>query len=128
MVRPPGRTQGCNTRSGDYVPTRDVCRPSKVSPSRRVPIPPPGAAVIEVDGLEKQYGDFPAVRGLSFTVQPGEVLGLVGPNGAGKTTTIRSIAGIIIPSQGRIRIGGAHPGGQAAGPQAPAAFIPDEPP
>ena len=38
--------------------------------------------MIEVEGLEKLYGDFPAVRGLSFQVQPGEVLGLVGPNGA----------------------------------------------
>ena len=59
-----------------------------------------GLTVIEVEGLEKLYGDFPAVRGLSFQVQPGEVLGLVGPNGAGKTTTIRSIAGIIIPEPG----------------------------
>jgi len=48
--------------------------------------------VIEVDGLEKLYGDFPAVRGLSFRVEPGEVLGLVGPNGAGKTTLLRCIA------------------------------------
>jgi ABC-2 type transport system ATP-binding protein len=83
--------------------------------------------VIEVDGLEKLYGDFPAVRGLSFRVQPGEVLGLVGPNGAGKTTTIRSIAGIIIPSQGRIRIGGHDLGREAVAAKSLLAFIPDEP-
>src|SRR6478672_4839716 len=129
MVRPPGRTQGCHTRSGDYVPTRDVCRPPKLSPARRVPIPPPRprAAMIEVEGLEKQYGDFPAVRGLSFRVEPGEVLGLVGPNGAGKTTTIRSIAGIIIPTRGRIRIGGHDLSTAPVAAKSLLAFIPDEP-
>ena len=62
--------------------------------------------MIEVDGLTKLYGDFPAVQGLTFRVADGEVLGLVGPNGAGKTTTIRSIAGIIAPSTGRISVSG----------------------
>ena len=83
--------------------------------------------MIEVDGLRKLYGDFPAVNGLSFQVQPGEVLGLVGPNGAGKTTTIRSIAGIIIPSQGRIRIGGHDLARDAVAAKSLLAFIPDEP-
>ena len=83
--------------------------------------------MIEVEGLQKLYGDFAAVAGLSFQVQPGEVLGLVGPNGAGKTTTIRSIAGIIIPSQGRIRIGGHDLGSDAVAAKSLLAFIPDEP-
>ena len=83
--------------------------------------------MIEVEGLQKLYGDFPAVRGLTFQVQPGEVLGLVGPNGAGKTTTIRSIAGIIIPSQGQIRIGGHDLGQDAVAAKRLLAFIPDEP-
>ena len=83
--------------------------------------------MIEVEGLEKQYGDFPAVRGLSFSVQPGEVLGLVGPNGAGKTTTIRSIAGIIIPTRGLIRIGGHDLAVAPVAAKSLLAFIPDEP-
>jgi ABC-2 type transport system ATP-binding protein len=83
--------------------------------------------VIEVEGLEKLYGDFPAVRGLSFRVDPGEVLGLVGPNGAGKTTTIRSIAGIIRPSRGRIRLGGHDLATDAVAAKSLLAFIPDEP-
>jgi ABC-2 type transport system ATP-binding protein len=83
--------------------------------------------VIEVEGLQKLYGTFPAVRGLSFQVQPGEVLGLVGPNGAGKTTTIRSIAGIIVPSQGQIRIGGHDLAREAVAAKRLLAFIPDEP-
>jgi ABC-2 type transport system ATP-binding protein len=83
--------------------------------------------MIEVNGLEKLYGDFPAVRGLTFEVEPGEVLGLVGPNGAGKTTTIRSIAGIIIPTRGRIRIGTHDLGREPVAAKSLLAFIPDEP-
>jgi ABC-2 type transport system ATP-binding protein len=83
--------------------------------------------VIEVEGLQKLYGDFPAVQGLSFRIGPGEVLGLVGPNGAGKTTTIRSLAGIIVPSGGRIRIAGRDLAEDPVGAKAQLAFIPDEP-
>src|SRR5829696_2689661 len=86
-----------------------------------------GTPVIQVDGLHKLYGDFPAVQGLSFRVQAGEVLGLVGPNGAGKTTTIRSIAGIIIPSRGRICIGEHDLAADAVAAKSLLAFIPDEP-
>ena len=83
--------------------------------------------MIEVEGLQKLYGDFPAVQGLSFGVAAGEVLGLVGPNGAGKTTTIRSIAGIIIPSAGRIQIAGCDLAQDPVAAKAQLAFIPDEP-
>jgi ABC-2 type transport system ATP-binding protein len=83
--------------------------------------------VIEVDGLQKLYGNFPAVQGLSFRVGPGEVLGLVGPNGAGKTTTIRSIAGIIIPTSGSIRIAGHDLASDPVAAKGALAFIPDEP-
>jgi ABC-2 type transport system ATP-binding protein len=86
-----------------------------------------GEPVIEVDGLQKLYGDFPAVEGLSFQVAAGEVLGLVGPNGAGKTTTIRSIAGIIIPTRGQIRIAGHDLSSDPVAAKAALAFIPDEP-
>jgi ABC-2 type transport system ATP-binding protein len=83
--------------------------------------------VIDVQELQKLYGDFPAVQGLSFQVAPGEVLGLVGPNGAGKTTTIRSIAGIIIPTQGKITIAGHDLATDPVAAKAALAFIPDEP-
>ena len=55
--------------------------------------------MISVRELTKLYGNFTAVRSLSFDVGVGEMLGLVGPNGAGKTTTLRCLAGIIAPSQ-----------------------------
>ena len=83
--------------------------------------------MIEVDGLTKLYGDFPAVRELSFNVAGGEVLGLVGPNGAGKTTTIRAIAGIIAPSRGRIRVAGHDMRDEPVAAKSVLAFIPDEP-
>jgi ABC-2 type transport system ATP-binding protein len=62
--------------------------------------------VIEVLNLKKCYGEKEAVKGISFSVEPGEVLGLVGPNGAGKTTTLRCLSGILPPTQGLIRIAG----------------------
>jgi ABC-2 type transport system ATP-binding protein len=83
--------------------------------------------MIEVSGLGKNYGDFVAVRDLSFTVRPGEVLGLVGPNGAGKTTTLRSIAGIIPPSAGKVAIAGHNLLEDPVAAKRALAFFPDEP-
>jgi ABC-2 type transport system ATP-binding protein len=64
------------------------------------------AAILEVDNLVKKYGDFEAVKGVSFTVQEGEVFGLLGPNGAGKTQTISMLTGVVTPTSGTARIGG----------------------
>jgi ABC-2 type transport system ATP-binding protein len=83
--------------------------------------------VIEVSGLTKLYGDLVAVDDLSFTVGAGEVMGLIGPNGAGKTTTLRSLAGIVIPSRGSVRVAGADLATDARRAKAALAFIPDEP-
>src|SRR3954464_592508 len=83
--------------------------------------------MIEVSGLSKSYRDVQAVSDLSFTVNAGEVLGLVGPNGAGKTTTLRSLCGIITPTAGTIRIAGFDLRQQSAKAKAGLAFVPDEP-
>ncbi|HYW33442.1 MAG TPA: ABC transporter ATP-binding protein [Gemmatimonas sp.] len=83
--------------------------------------------MIEVEKYAKLYGNTVAVRELSFTVQPGDVLGLVGPNGAGKTTTLRALAGILQPTSGTIRIGGIDLGKDPVGAKSQLAFIPDEP-
>ena len=69
--------------------------------------------MIEVTKLGKKFGDLVAVAGLSFSVQPGEILGFLGPNGAGKSTTMKIITGFLPPSQGSVSICGndisSHP-------------------
>lgn len=62
--------------------------------------------MIEISHLTKQFGAFTAVDDLSFTVQPGEVLGFLGPNGAGKSTTMKMIAGFLTPSSGSVKVCG----------------------
>ena len=83
--------------------------------------------MIEIKGLSKAFGNFSAVRELSFGVQPGQVLGLVGPNGAGKTTTLRMMAGIIPPTAGEVRIGGHDISREPIQAKRQLAFFADEP-
>jgi ABC-2 type transport system ATP-binding protein len=83
--------------------------------------------MIQVEGLTKLYGEFVAVNDLTFTVNPGEVVGLVGPNGAGKTTTLRSLSGIIPPTRGAIRICGYDLAKDPIPAKSQLAFFSDEP-
>ncbi len=62
--------------------------------------------MIEATGLRKRYGRLTAVDGISFKVEPGEVLGFLGPNGAGKSTTMKLIAGFLSPTDGTARVCG----------------------
>jgi len=63
--------------------------------------------LLEVRDLHVRYGDIPALRGVSLTVHPGEVVALIGPNGAGKTTTLRAISGLVPVNSGGIVFNGA---------------------
>jgi ABC-2 type transport system ATP-binding protein len=65
--------------------------------------------VIEVSNLTKRYGDRPAVDGVSFAVEEGEILAILGPNGAGKTTTVESVSGLRTPDSGSISVLGLDP-------------------
>src|SRR3954454_10082143 len=60
--------------------------------------------MIEARGLTKDYDDKRAVDDLSFTVQPGRVIGFLGPNGSGKSTTMRLILGLDAPTAGRVTV------------------------
>ena len=64
------------------------------------------AAVIDVKGLTKYYGSFPAVEDVTFQVGKGEILGFLGPNGAGKTTTMRILTGFMPPTSGSVEVVG----------------------
>jgi len=67
---------------------------------------PPSRKAVEVDGLVRRFGDFTAVDGISFDVEPGELFGFLGPNGAGKTTSISILCTLLNPSGGSARVAG----------------------
>src|SRR5260370_42164742 len=62
--------------------------------------------MVKVKNLNKRFGDFMAVDGVSFDIRQGEILGLLGPNGAGKTTPIQMVLGLITPTAGEISMFG----------------------
>ncbi|MET7403167.1 ABC transporter ATP-binding protein [Dactylosporangium sp. NPDC005572] len=66
-------------------------------------------AVIDVSNLHKRYADHVAVADVSFSVEAGEIFGIVGPNGAGKTTTVECIEGLRAPDGGSVRVLGLDP-------------------
>jgi ABC-2 type transport system ATP-binding protein len=84
-------------------------------------------SIIVVEDYHKNYGETVAVAGISFTVAPGEILGLVGPNGAGKTTTLRALAGILTPTRGRLLIAGHDLARDPVAAKAALAYVPDDP-
>jgi ABC-2 type transport system ATP-binding protein len=63
-------------------------------------------AVLEVHDVRRSFGERVAVDGISFAVEPGQILGLLGPNGAGKTTTVSIVAGLLRADSGEVRVNG----------------------
>jgi ABC-2 type transport system ATP-binding protein len=82
---------------------------------------------IVVEDYHKNYGDTVAVAGITFTVAPGEILGLLGPNGAGKTTTLRALAGILVPTRGRLLLDGHDVVREPRQARQALAYVPDDP-
>jgi ABC-2 type transport system ATP-binding protein len=82
---------------------------------------------ISLEHFVRTYGSFTAVDDLSLEVASGEIVGLIGPNGAGKTTTLRSLAGILRPTAGRVRIDGYDLVLAPLEAKRRLAFMPDEP-
>jgi ABC-2 type transport system ATP-binding protein len=65
--------------------------------------------VASLEGVNKNYGDIRALRGVNFSVRAGEVVALLGPNGAGKTTAVKLLLGLLQPNSGRARVFGGDP-------------------
>ena len=83
--------------------------------------------MLEARSLTKYYNHTPAVRDVSFTIKPGEILGYLGPNGAGKSTTVNMITGLIEPSQGQILFRGQSVYGNFTAFQRRIGYVPEEP-
>ncbi len=83
--------------------------------------------MLQVTGLIKEYKDYRAVNDLTFTIRPGEIVGLIGPNGAGKTTALRCMAGILRPTSGQILINGHDLINDQMNAKRGLAFVPEVP-
>jgi len=69
---------------------------------------------LSIHNVTKRFGGKVAVEDVSFTVNPGEIIGFLGPNGAGKTTTLRMALGLIKPDEGHVKLFGGEPGAESA--------------
>lgn len=78
----------------------------------------PGSAALTGENLDKSYGGAAALRGVSFSIEPGEIHGLCGENGAGKSTLIKILGGAVRADSGRVLIGGAEVSGGVVGAEA----------
>jgi ABC-2 type transport system ATP-binding protein len=83
--------------------------------------------MLEVTGLTKTYGGVLAVRDVSFTAKPGQVIGFLGPNGSGKSTTIRVLTGLLPPTRGRVYWNGVDIHQQLLEYQRRLGYVPEEP-
>jgi len=84
--------------------------------------------MIQVSNLTRYYGEFPALRDVSFDVREGEVIGLLGLNGAGKTTTLRILCGLMSASRGSVTLDGTDVGSATDELKRRIGFLPEDPP
>ena len=84
--------------------------------------------MIEVRNLVKRYGDFEAVRGVSFSVKEGVICGFLGPNGAGKSTTMNIIAGTLAATEGEVTVNGYDIYEDPIGAKSSIGYLPEQPP
>lgn len=83
--------------------------------------------MIRLENIEKRYGKFQALHPLNLHVHKGEVFGFLGPNGAGKTTTIRMLAGVLVPTAGKVSINGVDLVQEPIESKKHVGYIPDRP-
>ncbi|MSR78322.1 MAG: ABC transporter ATP-binding protein [Candidatus Omnitrophica bacterium] len=83
--------------------------------------------MIEIKNLKKNYGKKEAVKGITLSIQPGELFAFLGPNGAGKTSTLKMLAGLLRPTSGSIHIGGYDLNKEPLKAKSILSFVPDIP-
>ncbi len=86
------------------------------------------APMIQIENLRKVYGQYEAVKGITFTVRRGEILGFLGPNGAGKSTTMKVMTGLIPPTSGRVLMAGHDVLEDPMGMRQAIGYLPEAPP
>lgn len=84
--------------------------------------------MIEVNGLTKSYGGFAALKGVTFTIRRGEIVGFLGPNGAGKTTTMKVLTGFVSPTGGVARVHGFDCVGESLQVRSHIGYLPESAP
>jgi len=84
-------------------------------------------STLELRGVARSYGNVPAVRDVSFSLQPGEICGYLGANGCGKTTTLRMVAGLLPPTSGNIFYDGQSIHADLPGYREVMGYVPEEP-
>ncbi len=89
--------------------------------------PPDGAIPLALDRLVVRYGERVAVAGLSLTVRPGEIYGLLGSNGAGKSTTMKTVVGLLRPDEGTVRVFDHDPSGPGIEAKQLLGYVPETP-
>jgi ABC-2 type transport system ATP-binding protein len=82
--------------------------------------------MLEAIHLSKRYASLPAVQDLSFTLQPGQVLGCLGPNGSGKSTTVKMLTGLLQPSHGIVQFNGRNIQGDLPSYRMRLGYVPEE--
>ena len=83
--------------------------------------------MLQVDRLTKRYGAIVGIEDVSFTVRPGEVLGLLGPNGSGKSTTVKILTGLLEPTSGHVLVDGVDVLTDIIGFKTHLGYVPEEP-
>jgi ABC-2 type transport system ATP-binding protein len=84
--------------------------------------------IVAVDRLVKRYGSRVAVRGVSFAIEEGEIIGLLGPNGSGKSTILRMLAGYLQPTAGSIRVAGVDVAANSIAARQQVGYVPEDAP
>ncbi len=84
--------------------------------------------MIEASGLTRYYGDFPALSDASFTIEDREIVGFLGLNGAGKSTVLKILAGMLLPTAGKVTVGGLDATTDPDALRRKVGFLPEEPP